>query len=266
MNEGKKDRRDPIRTIKPRNFVAKNAGATTSGAGAHKDKKKATTQVRGAKHKKDVYAEHLDSLLSKALVETQDFCRICGCSPCNCTHITNEGWGAEKQQRDLEASNARWAPYVEKYKDDPVMSDYFKFHRIYGGNTPEQAEAKALADVKAGKKLPDFWTNPKPTGGYKLAEDDDMEKLNAWKQEVLKAYPQIAGKVKFKGIGNQISAEVPGIDRSFGVFDLDTMSGDVLGETKVRWTHDSLADQLFEHERTYEEELTNKLAKVLNRK
>ena len=81
-----------------------------------------------------------------------------------------ECWGAEKQARDLEASNAKWRPYVEKYKDDPVMSDYFKFHRIYGGNTPEQAEQKALADAESGKKLPDWWTNPKPVGGYKLPE------------------------------------------------------------------------------------------------
>lgn len=36
---------------KPRNFVAKNAMATTSGAGAHKDKKKASKQG-DVKHKK----------------------------------------------------------------------------------------------------------------------------------------------------------------------------------------------------------------------
>ena len=56
MNEGKKDRRDPIRTIKPRNFVAKNA--TTSGAGAHKDKKKAEKQG-DVKHKAKQYDEDL---------------------------------------------------------------------------------------------------------------------------------------------------------------------------------------------------------------
>ncbi|CAB4125965.1 hypothetical protein UFOVP181_273 [uncultured Caudovirales phage] len=38
---------------KPRNFVAKNAKATTSGAGAHKDKKKAEKQGN-VKHKKDL--------------------------------------------------------------------------------------------------------------------------------------------------------------------------------------------------------------------
>ena len=39
------------KTEKPRNFVAKNAKATTSGAGAHKDKKKAEKQGE-VKHKK----------------------------------------------------------------------------------------------------------------------------------------------------------------------------------------------------------------------
>jgi hypothetical protein len=46
MKEWKKDRKAPV---KPRNFVAKNA--TTSGAGAHKDKKKAAKQGE-VKHKK----------------------------------------------------------------------------------------------------------------------------------------------------------------------------------------------------------------------
>jgi hypothetical protein len=42
-----------LEVSKPRNFVAKNARATTSGAGAHKDKKKAEKQG-DVKHKKDL--------------------------------------------------------------------------------------------------------------------------------------------------------------------------------------------------------------------
>lgn len=68
MNEGKKDRRDPIRTVKPRNFVAKNAMSTTSGAGAHKDKKKAMKQG-DVKHKNKEYAESLEYRLASALKE-----------------------------------------------------------------------------------------------------------------------------------------------------------------------------------------------------
>jgi hypothetical protein len=66
MNEGKKDRRDPIRTVKPRNFVAKNM--TTGGAGAHKDKKKAAKQG-DTKHKNKEYAESLQAKLNIALAE-----------------------------------------------------------------------------------------------------------------------------------------------------------------------------------------------------
>jgi hypothetical protein len=51
LTEGKKGVKNPI---KPRNFVAKNAAATTSGAGAHKDKKKAEKQG-DVKHKKKEY-------------------------------------------------------------------------------------------------------------------------------------------------------------------------------------------------------------------
>jgi len=45
---------------KPRNFVAKNAMKTTSGAGAHKDKKKASKQG-DVKHKKSLaYEDRID--------------------------------------------------------------------------------------------------------------------------------------------------------------------------------------------------------------
>lgn len=73
MNEGKKDRRDPIRTIKARNPVAKNATAAIGGgaAGAHKDKKKAMKQGE-VKHKNQEYAEHLELSLRKAVTENFD--------------------------------------------------------------------------------------------------------------------------------------------------------------------------------------------------
>jgi hypothetical protein len=51
LDEAKKGVKAPRHTVKPRNFVAKNAIATTSGAGAHKDKKKAEKQG-DVKHKK----------------------------------------------------------------------------------------------------------------------------------------------------------------------------------------------------------------------
>jgi hypothetical protein len=70
MNEGKKDRRDPIRTIKARNPVAKNATSAIGGgaAGAHKDKKKAMKQG-DVKHKKAEYAESYEAYLGRQLNE-----------------------------------------------------------------------------------------------------------------------------------------------------------------------------------------------------
>jgi hypothetical protein len=74
MNEGKKDRRDPIRTIKARNPVAKNATSAIGGgaAGAHKDKKKAMKQG-DVKHKNQEYAESLQNKLDAILAEDAKF-------------------------------------------------------------------------------------------------------------------------------------------------------------------------------------------------
>jgi hypothetical protein len=70
MNEGKKDRRDPIRTIKARNPVAKNATSAIGGgaAGAHKDKKRAMKQGE-VKHKNQEYAESYEAYLGRQLNE-----------------------------------------------------------------------------------------------------------------------------------------------------------------------------------------------------
>ena len=69
-------------------------------------------------------------------------------------------------------------------------------------------------------------------------QDKDAEKLEAWKAQVKKAYPDHAGKMKFKGYyeggKNTVCAEVPGMDRCFGVFDMDKMKGEVLGEDFAR--------------------------------
>lgn len=74
----------------------------------------------------------------------------------------------------------------------------------------------------------------------RLLEDADTEKLKAWQEAVKKAYPDHASKIKFSGktekdpktgkMKNLVSAEVPGVDRCFGVFDTDEMTGEVLGD------------------------------------
>ena len=64
MNEAKKDRKRPVYTIKP----CTGHAPTQTGAGAHKDKKKADKQGE-SKHKKKDYAESLEDKLASALVE-----------------------------------------------------------------------------------------------------------------------------------------------------------------------------------------------------
>lgn len=60
LGEGKSNKQE-IPQSKPRNFVAKNAMATTSGAGAHKDKKKAMKQGE-EKHKGKSYSDMMEDI------------------------------------------------------------------------------------------------------------------------------------------------------------------------------------------------------------
>jgi hypothetical protein len=68
VNEHKKGVRAVKYTAKPRNFVAKNAAATTSGAGAHTDKKKAAKQGEVKhKNKEPAYESKLFTALENKL-------------------------------------------------------------------------------------------------------------------------------------------------------------------------------------------------------
>jgi hypothetical protein len=64
--------------------------------------------------------------------------------------------------------------------------------------------------------------------------DEGNNALEKWKADVKEAYPNIAAKLRFKGRVEQgvntISAEIPGSDRSYGVFDVKTETGVVLPE------------------------------------
>ena len=70
VEENKKGVRAVKHTTKPRNFVAKNAVATTSGAGAHKDKKKAMKQG-DVKHKgkEPAYESKLWAALDRRIIK-----------------------------------------------------------------------------------------------------------------------------------------------------------------------------------------------------
>lgn len=70
--------------------------------------------------------------------------------------------------------------------------------------------------------------------GLDVKEGKDFGDFEEWKKAVLLAYPTQANKMKFKGRiegGKQtVSAEVPGEDRSYGVWDMDEENGVVLSE------------------------------------
>jgi len=70
VEENKKGVRAVKHTTKPRNFVAKNAVATTSGAGAHKDKKKAMKQGETKhKSKEPAYESKLWAALDRRIIK-----------------------------------------------------------------------------------------------------------------------------------------------------------------------------------------------------
>jgi hypothetical protein len=67
-----------------------------------------------------------------------------------------------------------------------------------------------------------------------LEEGKDFGDFEEWKKAVLLAYPAQASKMKFKGRiegkKQTVSAEIPGEDRSYGVWDMDDETGVVLSE------------------------------------
>lgn len=69
-----------------------------------------------------------------------------------------------------------------------------------------------------------------------ITENKQYKDFDAWKEAIKKAYPFYASKMQFKGRVEKghdtISAEVPGLDRSFGIWtgDEEDGQGEILGE------------------------------------
>lgn len=60
------------------------------------------------------------------------------------------------------------------------------------------------------------------------------DEVEDWKASVKAAYPEHSENMQFKSTdqAKHISAEVPGIDRAFGVYDMENLRGHVLGESE----------------------------------
>jgi hypothetical protein len=102
---------------KPNNFVAKYAKATTSGAGAHKDKKKSVKGGEKPKHKKDFKRAEVDESDKKP----PNWAKVITKS----THATNPTAGQPPVGKKLTKKEVKkhWYPsrndprYNESYED-----------------------------------------------------------------------------------------------------------------------------------------------------
>ena len=121
----------------------------------------------------------------------------------------------------------------------------------------DRVVARALLQALSGKEIPGsndmtegdvVPMQPKPRGEpvvnvqpasvvpFSQFRDPGTRKLEMWKQKVRDRHPEYGNKIRFvsKDNGAVVSAEIPGLDRSFGVFDMATETGQVLDEVKQR--------------------------------
>lgn len=154
MNEGKRGYKvikhvatPKLPATKPRNFVAKNS--TTSGAGAHKDKKKAAKQG-DHKHKKTpadmlegaAYDRALELQLKMALVESL---------------LDENGYGSNRGYRQGFASPTAPSLRGRGREDDEGNSEFDdKMRKItgkifYNVNDPDMASSLGLKQTRTGK-------------------------------------------------------------------------------------------------------------------
>jgi hypothetical protein len=258
MNEGKKDRRDPIRTIKARNPVAKNATSAIGGgaAGAHKDKKKAMKQGE-VKHKNQEYAEHLTLSLHKAVVENYN------------AEYDDEAGMADNNLETLKRA-------VDGI-DDVIQT---------GDNLPEWCQEKIAVAKSMLVTVWDYMLSDKEDE-QSVAEASALEKFRKGSAEREKKHNDAEkemnarharGEEDMKGAIDRLEKHVNTKEGLRDPKDNPCWKGYKPVGTKKKggktvpncvpkegWTHDSLAAELFETENTYEERLTNLLNKRLGK-
>jgi hypothetical protein len=97
--------------------------------------------------------------------------------------------------------------------------------------------------VKIYDKDKDTWPEGHPKsrfnadGSRKDGKQEDVKRpvtgsVDFWKAQVKKHYPEEAAKLRFvsKDNGKHISAEIPGKDRSYGIYVISKNRGEILGE------------------------------------
>ena len=138
--------------------------------------------------------------------------------------VTPEQKRKEREELDVKrAADRKAAPAKTPAKADPDAG--FGQNRGYGQGRymGDDVEISTYAKMFLEKLIA-----PKVQEAVSYTDFDD------WKAAVLNSYPAQAKKIKFKGRmeGNKdtISAEVPGEDRSYGVWSQDEEKGVVLSE------------------------------------
>jgi len=223
---------------KPRNFVAKNASTTTSGAGAHKDKKKAMKQG-DTKHKQQEYAEGLEQLLKTKIEENSQVHHnhvgtLRATSPVMDEEmpVGHEPTGYAERVAELEAKGLTRSD-AQGVADAEVMSGAYKAWRQKGVKHTHVGTLRATSTSMEGSN-PSALTKFRQGAAQRQAKHDKIE----------------ADRKKAPSGSGMKSA-------------IDRLEKQV--NTKEGWTHDSLAAQLFEQELTYEDRLTGMLNKKLKK-
>lgn len=129
-------------------------------------------------------------------------------------HIRNDRF------REAEYMLTQWDVIEHKVK---ALKEYYNFIQQQKSPLP----ADKFVDL-ARQPNDDYvdeagqsWTAPEH-------EDKPTQQFANWKSQVYRAYPEYADRMRFVHKGDQVSAEVPGLDRSFGLFDLRTHEAAVL--------------------------------------
>ena len=268
-----------IEPTKPRNFVAKNA--INSGAGVHKDKKKAMKQGDN-KHKKADYAESLELQLGQMLNELKDTTKVPQVKENSNPEYDDEAGMSHNSLHTIMRAANGLAEIIDEGDNLPewcqeklsIAEDYLVTVWDYLQSEKEQGVAEGL-EIKI------------PTEDGITMQDIRLMagegKLT--KKTVLQAIAVIRKQRRPQGVSEKLNLKAMDVGAVIKDFEKSN-APQFRGKTKEKrkqmaiaakmgamkpkkkkahegWTTDSLADQLFEHERTYEDKLNNMLNKKI---
>lgn len=158
-------------------------------------------------------------------------------------------------KRLAKFSHADWMHIADAVKNRTTVTvDGFALHQKGDSYTISDTAGNELAYLSAtemdkliddAKKYLETTKVVEETSILKIAEmkmgiDKKYTNFDMWKKAVMAHYPQVASKIRWhgrvEGRKSTISAEVPGQDRSYGVWDSDKNVGVILEEKQMKIT------------------------------